>query len=128
MVKWNVSNPSVLESLVTCKESWVYYEPESKRQNVQWKHSRRPDIIYSHWVSHGQIVNKEYYAEVLWHVQKKDFVARDQNSSMNLHLVTNYLTDMGIRTVTHPPYSPNIIPYDFRDVPEIEGEAQRCQF
>lgn len=78
MVEWIVSNPSVLESLVTCKESWVYYEPESKRQNVQWKHSRRPGIIYSHWVSYSQIVNKEYYAEVLWQFRKRFYCKRPE--------------------------------------------------
>ena len=36
---------SVLDALVTCDESWIYYyDPETKRQSSQWKHagSRRP--------------------------------------------------------------------------------------
>lgn len=38
MVEWITSNPSALESLVTCDESWAYcYDPETKR-----KHSGSP--------------------------------------------------------------------------------------
>ena len=84
MVQLIASNPSVIDSLVTCDESWIYcYDPETKRQSAQWKHfdSPRPKkarqsrstgklmmipffdskgIIYINWVTHGQMVNKEY--------------------------------------------------------------------
>ena len=39
------SDPAVLDTLVTCDESWIYcYDPETKRQSSQWKHvsSSRP--------------------------------------------------------------------------------------
>ena len=42
------SDPAVLEALVTCDDSWIYYcDPETKRQSSQWKLAlpdpRRPD-------------------------------------------------------------------------------------
>ena len=45
MVKLINSDPSVLDALVTCDESWIYcYDPETKSQSFQWKHagSSRP--------------------------------------------------------------------------------------
>ena len=45
MVELINSDPAVLDALVTCDESWIYwYDPETKRQNSQWKYagSRRP--------------------------------------------------------------------------------------
>ena len=43
MVEFITSNAGVLESLVTCDETWIYcYDPESKRQSAEWKHSDSP--------------------------------------------------------------------------------------
>ena len=40
MVELINSYPAVLDILVTCDESWIYcYDPETKRQNSQWKHA-----------------------------------------------------------------------------------------
>ena len=88
MVELINSYPAVLDALVTCDESWIYYyDPETKRQSSQWKHAGSPrpkkarqskythkhlmnpffdsaGMIYMHWVSTGQTVNKEYYVEV----------------------------------------------------------------
>ena len=37
------SDPAVLDSLVTCDESWVYcYNPETKGQRSTWKHAGSP--------------------------------------------------------------------------------------
>ena len=89
------SDPAVLDALVTCDESWIYcYDPETKRQNSQWKHASSPrpkkarqsksthkllmipffdntGMIYMHWVPSGQTVNKEYYVEVLREFRKR---------------------------------------------------------
>ena len=78
-----------------CDESWIYYyDPETKRQSSQWKHAGSPrpkkarqskstykflmipffdssGMIYMHWVPTGQIVNKEYYVEVLKEFRKR---------------------------------------------------------
>ena len=73
MVELINSDPTVLDALVMCNESWIYcYDPETKRQSSQWKHvgSPRPKarqsksthkllmihffdstgMIYMHWV------------------------------------------------------------------------------
>ena len=43
MVELINSDPAVLDALVTCNESWIYcYDPETKRQNSQWKHPGFP--------------------------------------------------------------------------------------
>ena len=39
----------------------------------------------------------------------------------NSILVTDYLTKMGIKTVTHPPYSPDLAPCDFWLFPKLRG-------
>ena len=39
----------------------------------------------------------------------------------NPQLVTDYLTKMGINTVPHPPYSPDVSPCDFRLFPKLRG-------
>ena len=37
------SDLAVLDALVTCDESWIYcYDPETKRQSSQWKHTGSP--------------------------------------------------------------------------------------
>ena len=43
MVELINSDPTVLDALVTCDESWIYcYDPEIKRQSSQWKHAGFP--------------------------------------------------------------------------------------
>ena len=43
MVKLINSDPTVLDALVTCNESWIYcYNLETTRQSSQWKHAGSP--------------------------------------------------------------------------------------
>ena len=152
------SDPTVLDALVTCDESWIYcYDSETKRQSSQWKHAGSPrhkkarqsksthkllmipffdsiGMIYMHWVPTGQTVNKEYYVEVLREFRKRFLGKRpalfksgqwyfhqDNASVHNSILVTDYLTKMGIKTVPHPPYSPDFAPCDFWLFPKLRG-------
>ena len=39
----------------------------------------------------------------------------------NSTLVTDYLAKMGIKTVPHPPYSPDLAPCDFWLFPKLRG-------
>ena len=97
MVELINSDPTVLDALVTCDESWIYcYDPETKRQNSQWKHAGTPrpkkarqsksthkilmipffffdstGMIYMHRVPTRQTVNKEYYVAVLREFRKR---------------------------------------------------------
>ena len=83
-------------------------------------------MIYMHWVTTGQTVNKEYYVEVLREFKKRFRRKRqalfksgqwhfhlDNTLIHNSILVTDYLTKMGIKTVPQPPYSPDLAPSDF---------------
>ena len=45
MVELINSDLAVLDALVTCDESWIYYyDPETKRQSFQWKHAGSPRL------------------------------------------------------------------------------------
>ena len=91
-------------------------------------------IIYMHWVPTGQTDNKEYYIEVLREFMKRFRRKRPalfkwgqwnfhQDNALvhNSILVTDYLTKMGINTVSHPPYSPDLAPCDFWLFPKLRG-------
>ena len=88
-------------------------------------------MIYMHWVPTGQTVNKEYYVEVLRESRKRFRGKRpalfqsgqwhfhqDNDPVHNSILVTDYL---GIKTVSHPPYSPDLAPCDFWLFPKLRG-------
>ena len=50
-----------------------------------------------------------------WHFQQNNAPVH------NSILVTHYLTKMGIKTVTHPPYSPDLASWDFCLFPKLTG-------
>ena len=85
-----------------------------------------------HWVPTGQTVNKEYYVEVLREFKKRFCWKRpalfktgqwhfhqDNAPVHNSILVTDYLTKIGIKTVPHPPYSPDLAPCNFWLFPKL---------
>ena len=97
-------------------------------------------MIYKHWFPTGQTVNKEYYVEVL-RVFRKRFrwkrpalfktgqwqFHQDNAPVHNSILVTDYLTKMGIKTVPHPPYSPDLAPCDFWLFPKLKEKLRGCR-
>ena len=148
-----------------CDESWTYcYDPVPKRQSSQWKHAGSPrpkkarqsksthkllmipffdstGMIYMHWVPTGQIINKEYYVEVLREFRKRFRRKRlalfrlgqwhfyQYNAPVhNSILVTNYLTKMGIKTVPHPRYSPDLAPCDFCLFSKLKENHRGCHY
>ena len=91
-------------------------------------------MIYMHWVPTGQTVNKEYYVEVLREFKKRFCQKRpalfksgqwhfhqDNAPVHNSILVTDYLTKMGIKTVPHSLYSPDLAACDFWLFPKLRG-------
>ena len=93
-----------------------------------------------HWVPTGQTVNK-YYVEVLREFRKRFLGKRpalfklgqwhfhQENAPVyNSILVTGYLTKMGIKTVPHRPYSPNLAPCDFWLFPKLEEKLRGCRY
>ena len=152
MVELINSNPAVLDALVTCDESWIYcYDPETKKQSSQWKHAGSPrpkkarhkllmitffdstGMIYMHWVPTEQTVNKEFnkrfrrkrpalFKSGQWHFHQ------DNAPVHNSILVTDYLTKMGIKTVPHLPYSPDLAPCDFCLFPKLKEKLRGCRY
>ena len=45
-----------------------------------------------------------------------------------LILVTGYLTKMGIKTVSHPLYSPDLTPWDFWLFPKLKEKLRGCRY
>ena len=91
-------------------------------------------MIYMHWILTGQTGNKEYYVEVLREFRKTFLGKRpalfksgqwhfhqDNTPVHNSILEIDYLTKMGIKTVLHPPYSPDLAPCDFCLFPKVRG-------
>jgi len=86
------SDPEFLNIMTTGDESWVYgYNPETKAQSSQWKHSTSPrpkkarqvrgnvkvmltaffdslGVVHHEYAPHDQNIKKEYYLEVLRHL------------------------------------------------------------
>ena len=78
-------------------------------------------MIYIHLVPTQQRVKKEYYVEVLREFSKRfrrKGLALFKSGQWHFHqdnapvhnsiLITDTLTKMGIKTVPHPPYSPDL--------------------
>ena len=74
------------------------------------------------------------YVEVLWEFKKRfrqKWPALFKSGKWHFHqdnapvhnsiFVTDYLTKMGIKTVRHPPYCPDLAPCDFCLFPKLRG-------
>ena len=90
-------------------------------------------MIYMHSIPTEQTVNKEYYVEVLREFRKRFrrktpalfksgqwHFPQDNAPVNNSILVTDYLTKMGINTVSYRPYSPDHAPCDFWVFPKLK--------
>jgi len=43
LLQRNENEPDLLNSIITCDETWVFtYDPETKRQSMQWKSTSSP--------------------------------------------------------------------------------------
>ena len=89
-------------------------------------------MIYMHWVPTRQTVNKDYYFEFLREFRKRfrrrrpalfksglGYLHQDNAAVHNSIIVTDYLTKMGIKTIPHPPYSPDLASCDFWLFPKL---------
>ena len=111
---------------------------DSKKVGSLWGRMRGVGGVrkseHQSWVPTGQTVNKEYYVEVLREFNKRFLGKRPalfksgqwhfQQDNAPVHnsiLVTDYLTKMGIKTVRHSPYSPDLAPCDFWLFPNLTG-------
>ena len=121
------------------KAGWLSQTQEGQTEQIHPQTFDDPffdstGMIYMHWVPTGQTVNKEYYVEVLREFRKRfrrkrpalfksgqQYFNQDNAPVHNSILVTDYLTKMGIKTVPHPPYIPDLAPCDFCLFPKLRG-------
>ena len=92
-------------------------------------------FFWQHWHDlHAQTVTNEYYFELLrkfWKRFRRKRPALFKSGQWHFHqvnapvhnsiLVTDYLTKMGIKTIPHSPYSPDLAPSDFWLFPQLTG-------
>ena len=57
-----------------------------------------------------------------------ELINSDNAPVHNSILVTDYLSKMGIKTVPHPPYSPDLAPCDFSLFPKLKGNLRGCHY
>ena len=101
-------------------------QSKSTHKNLMIPFFDNTGMIYMHWFPIGQTVNKEYYVMVLREFRKRFRWKRpaifksgqwhfpQDNAPVHKSiLVTDYLTKMGIKTVTHPPYRSDLASCDF---------------
>ena len=118
---------------------WLSQTQEDQTEQIHAKTFNDPFFdstgkIYMHWIPTGQTVNKEYYVEVLRKFSKRFRRKRpalfklgqwhfhqDNKPVLNSIIVTDYLSKMGIKTVSQPPYCPDLAPCDFWLFPKLRG-------
>ena len=101
----------------------------------------RRGMILSHAVPKDQSVNAEYYSKVLRRhlvqaLRKKrpnipieDFILHQDNASPHTAESTTLEIDLiGFNTIRHPPYSPDLAPFDFAIFPEIKKHLKGRRF
>ena len=153
------------KKIITGDETWVYgYDVETRMQSSQWmgKGSPRPKkarmsqskikvmfVVFFHWkgivlhefVPRGQMVNKQFYQEVL--ARLRDAVGRKrpelwENETCMLHhdnapapaslLIRSYLAKRQTSVVPHPTYSPDLTPADFFLFPRLKTTLKERRF
>ena len=125
---------------------WLFQTQEGQTEQIHPQTFDDPffdstGMIYMHWVSTGQKVNKEYYVEVLREFRKRFCRKRlalfksgqwhfhqDNAPVHNSILVTDYLTKMGIKTVPQPPYSSDVAPCDFWLFRNLKEKLRDCRY
>jgi len=141
------NNPQILSKVVTGDETWCYgYDPETKQASSQWKTPNSPKpkqarqvwsnvkivlisffdangFVHKEFVPPGQIVNQQFYLEVLKRlrdsVRKKrpemwssgDWFLHHDNAPAHTALsVQQFLARNNMTVIPHPPYSPDLAP------------------
>jgi len=147
----------LLNSIITCDETSVFtYDPETKRQSMQWKSTSSPrpkkarmscskfkailivffdiqGIVMAEWVPSGQTVNQQYYTEVFTKVRER--VRRKQpevwRNRWILHqdnTPAHNTLSVNISVLEHPPYLPDLTPCDFYLFPKFKSVLKGTHF
>jgi len=97
-------------------------------------------IVMAGWVHSGQMVNQQYYIEVLMKLRKRVrrkqpelwrngwILHQDNVPAHNALSVKQFLANKNITVPEHPPYSPDLAPCDFCLFPKIKSELKGTHF
>lgn len=98
-------------------------------------------IVHHEYKPKGQTVTKEYYQQVLKQLcdaihckrwdpwMAKNWQLHHENAlAHSLHLIQNFLAKHEIPVVHQPPYSPDVVPYDFWLFPTLETPLKGSHF
>ena len=97
-------------------------------------------IVMAEWVPSGQMVNQQYYIEVLTklheHVRRKQLelwrngwiLHQDNTPAHNALSVKQFLVNKNITVFEHPPYSPGLAPCYFYLFPKIKSVLKGTHF
>ena len=145
-IRWKVDLllwPRDQETEFPVEACWLSQTQEGQTEQIHpqtfgWLFFDSTGMIYMHWVPTGQTVNKEYYVEVLrefrqrfrrkrpallksaqWHFQQHNAPVH------NSILVTDYLTEMGIRTLVTLPIVQILLPVTFGYSLTLEAVVMR---
>jgi len=91
-------------------------------------------LIYTHYVPKGKTINANYYIDVLrtfqQHLRHKRptmlengwFLHHDNARPHTAMATVDYMCQKGIKTIDHPPYSPDLAPCDFFLFPKVKTD------
>ena len=153
-------NPNdFLSRLVTTEETWLYhYDPETKQQSMEWRHSSSPHpkksagkvltsifwdqegVLLIYYLPKGQTINAEFYLSLL--LQLKDILkekCRGKVTKRVLFLHVNALAHRALATqkklaylsfqcLDHPPYSSDLALSYYHLFPGLEKQLKGCHF
>ena len=114
---------------------WLSQTQEGQTEQIHPHFRWSPFLTALVWSTcTGQTVNKEYYVEVLREFRKR--LALFKSGQWHFHqdnapvhnsiFVTDYLTKIGIKTVPHPPNSPDLAPCDFWLFSKLKEKLRGC--
>ena len=94
----------------------------------------------SEWVPSGQTVNQQFYIKVLSKLSERVrrkrpelwrngwILHQDNGPAHNALSVKQFLANKNITVLEHPPYSPDLAPYDFYLFPKIKSVLKGTHF
>ena len=147
------SDPAVLDTLVTCDESWIYgYDPETKRQSSQWKHagSLRPKKVRQSKSTHKRLMIP-FLTALAWFTCTGFTPGWQSTRNTMLRFLREFRKRFGRKrpalfksgqwhfhqdnapvhnsilvTVSQPPYCPDLAPCDFWLFPKLKEKLRGC--
>ena len=134
------------DRFLTQDECWVHhFEPETKKQSMQWKHSTSAPkakvmasvfwdakvIVFIDCLQKGNTINGEYYAKLLRELQAikskrpgkltKGVLLHQNNAPAHKSLVAMFTVhDCGFELIDHRLYSPDLAPSDYFLFPNLK--------